>query len=95
MLKPMKDNGTIRFYDEVNFVYYELGINNEPINIGDTKKRPALRKCVAGDASIRRILICRTYADKSPYEGHHKNQNRNRFHLRRYARNALLTATTL
>ena len=36
------------------------------------KKRPALRKCVAGDASIRRILICRTYADKSPYEGHHK-----------------------
>lgn len=38
MLKPMKDNGTIRFYDEVNFVYYELGINNEPINIGDTKK---------------------------------------------------------
>ncbi len=72
MLKPMKDNGTIRFYDEVNFVYYELGINNEPINIGDTKKRPALRKCVAGDASIRRILICRTYADKSPYEGHHK-----------------------
>ena len=40
MLKPMKDNGTIRFYDEVNFVYYELGINNEPINIGDTKKAP-------------------------------------------------------
>ena len=40
MLKPMKDNGTIRFYDEVNFVYYELGINNEPINIGDTKNAP-------------------------------------------------------